>query len=34
MTTNEKCEYWQQQIDNWRQSGKPQRVFCTENELR
>jgi len=33
MTKAEKCQYWHQHIDNWRQSGKPQRVFCTENQL-
>jgi len=33
MTTEEKHQFWQQQIDAWRQSGKPQRTFCTENQL-
>jgi hypothetical protein len=33
MTTDEKHQYWYQQIDAWQQSGKPQRTFCMEHEL-
>lgn len=33
MTKAEKFQYWQQHIDNWRQSGKPQQEFCAENQL-
>ena len=33
MTTDERHHYWQTQINNWQQSGKSQRQFCTDNQL-
>lgn len=31
MSTEDKRHYWQAHIDNWQNSGKPQRQFCTDN---
>jgi len=33
MSTEDKRHYWRTHIDNWQNSGKPQRQFCTDNQL-
>jgi len=31
--SNERTDYWQQQISLWRSSGQSQKGFCTSNDL-
>ena len=33
MSTEEKRHNWQAHIDRWQNSGKPQRQFCSDNQL-
>jgi hypothetical protein len=33
MSTEEKQHNWQAHIESWQNSGKPQRQFCSDNQL-